>query len=88
MVVGPGISAAASSAFSVPITEGSSMKILVARGRPGVRYFDPALVTDPSAEVPESVQVRVQAPATDRVPAGRGHLRLAEARQQRARGEE
>ena len=27
IVVGPGVSAAASSAFSVPITEGSSMKI-------------------------------------------------------------
>ena len=37
IVVGPGVSAAAISAFSVPITEGSSMKIAQAQRPPAAR---------------------------------------------------
>ena len=81
--VGPGQSAAAINAFSVPITEGSSMKISQAQ-QPGRRgELDPAAAVDPGAEVLEGVEVGVEAATADEVAAGRRHLRLAEARQQR-----
>ena len=85
IVVGPAVSAAAISAFSVAITEGSSMKIpqgfeaAVRR-----RDLDPALALDQGAHVAEGVEVRVEAPPADEVAARRRHPRLAEARQQRA----
>ena len=83
IVVAPGVSAAAISAFSVPITEGSSMKISQAQRPPGARQLDPAVTVDLGAEVLEGVEVGVEAAATDEVAAGRRHLRLAEAGEQR-----
>ena len=81
--MGPGVSAAAISAFSVPITDGSSMKIAhgfeaaLGGGDP-----DRAVALDSGAEVLEGVEVRIEAPAADEIAARRRHLRLAEARQQ------
>ena len=85
IVVGPVVSAAAISAFSVPITEGSSMKIAAgAEALGGGAELDPAIAVDPGAEVLEGVEVGVEAAAADEVAAGRRHPRLAEAGQQRA----
>ena len=85
IVVGPGVSAAAISAFSVPITEGSSMKIAQAQSPPAGAVS--SIQRSPStsgAEVLEGVEVGVEAAAADEVAARRRHPRLAEARQQRA----
>ena len=90
MTVVPGVSAAAISAFSVPITDGSSMKKSTA-SQAAVRRLDADLaraVLDAGAERDERVQVRVQPAAADDVAARRRHQRRAEARQQRARGQE
>ena len=89
ITVVPSISAAAISAFSVPITDGSSMKKSHACRPPsGARDVDVAAVLDGRAERAERVEVRVQAAAADHVAAGRRHQRGAEARQQRARDQE
>ena len=81
----PGVSAAASSAFSVPITDGSSMKIAHGFSPPSGRETSISRVAlDPGAEVLERVEVRVEPAAADEVAAGRRHARLAEAGEQRA----
>ena len=84
IVVGPGVSAAAIRAFSVPITEGSSMKIRQARSPFGGADLDQAISADPRAELDEGVEVGVEAAAADEVSAGRRHPRLAEAGEQGA----
>ena len=85
IVVGPGVSAAAISAFSVPITEGSSMKIAHGFRPPsGARISIQRSPLDPGAQVAEGVEVRVEAAAADEVAAGRRHPGLAEAGEQRA----
>ena len=76
--------AAASSAFSVAITDGSSMKTSPARSPRGRAQVDVAAVLEGRAERGEGVEVRVQAPAADDVAAGRRHAHAAEAREQRA----
>ena len=86
MTVVPGVSAAAMSAFSVPITDGSSMKKSTAC-EAVVGRLDADLgrgVLDVGAEGDEGVEVRVEAAAADDVAAGRRHQGGAEARQQRA----
>ncbi len=89
IVVGPGVSAAAISAFSVPITEGSSMKIAAGAETPGGgAELDPAIAVDPGAEVVEGVEVGVEAATADEIAAGRRHPRLAEAGEQRPGEEE
>ncbi len=89
IVVGPGVSAAAISAFSVPITEGSSMKICAgAEALGGGAELDPAIAVDPGAEILEGVEVGVEPAAADEVTARRWHPRLAEAGQQRPREQE
>ena len=77
-------SAAASSAFSVAITDGSSMKTSPARRPPGARSAMSRVVLDGRAERAEGVEVRIEAPAADDVAAGRRHARAPEAREQRA----
>ena len=89
MTLEPGVSAAAMSAFSVPITDGSSMKKSVERSPPlGAESLMWRAVLDLGAERAEGVEVRVQAPAADDVAARRGHRRGAEAGQQRPGDEE
>ena len=86
MTVVPRVSAAAISAFSVAITEGSSIRKSQgpqAQRRRGEHDLVAAVV-DGRAERAERVEVRVEPAAADHVAAGRGHLRRAEARQQRA----
>ncbi len=89
MIVVPAVAAAAISAFSVPITDGSSMK-----KSHGVRPPGGALMTmsravlDGRAERAEGVEVRIEPAAADHVAARRRHRRRAEARQQRAGGQE
>ena len=89
MIVVPAVAAAAISAFSVPITDGSSMKkshgLQAAVGR---LDLDVLAVLDGRAERAEGVEVRVQPAAADHVAARRRHRRAAEARQQRAGGQE
>ena len=73
------------SAFSVAMTDGSSMKTSPARRPPsGACEHDVAPVLDARAERAEGVEVRVEAAAADDVAARRRHHRAAEARQQRA----
>ena len=72
IVVGPGVSAAAMSAFSVAITEGSSMKIPHGRRPAGPGDDDLALTLDPGAHVAEGVEVRIEAAAADEVASGGG----------------
>ena len=84
ITVEPGVSAAAISAFSVAMTDGSSMKKSQARRpvaarRAGRRALDAHL----GAEGAEGVEVRVEAAAADHVAAGRRHVGAAEAGQQR-----
>ena len=81
--VAPGVSAAAIRAFSVPITEGSSMKISQAQRPVGAVSSIQRPPVDPGAEVSEGVQVGVEAAAADEVAAGRRHPGLAEASEQR-----
>ena len=89
IVVGPGVSAAAISAFSVPITEGSSMKMRAGLQAPGRgAELDPAVATDAGPELAEGIQVRVEPAAPDDVAARRGHARLPEPGQQRPRDQE
>ena len=76
--------AAASSAFSVAMTDGSSMKTSPARRPAGRAQLDVAAVLEGRAERGERVEVRVQAAAADDVAAGRRHPHAAEAREQRA----
>ena len=85
ITVGPRVKAAAISAFSVAITEGSSI-----RKSHGVSPRDGALRTMSvrplstcGAQRPERVQVRIEAPAADHVTAGRRHAGGPEAGQQR-----
>ena len=86
MIVEPGVSAAAMSAFSVPITDGSSMKKSHACRPPsGARRRMSRVCSTTRAQRAEGVEVRVQAAAADHVAAGRRQQRLAEAGQQRAR---
>ena len=84
MTVVPGVSAAASSAFSVAMTEGSSMNTSPARRPPGAVSVIVPLSSCSAPERAEGVEVRVQAPAADDVAAGRRHDRAAGAGQQRA----
>ena len=84
IVVGPGVSAAAISAFSVPITDGSSMKTEHGFSPPsGALISIIAIALDLGAHVEERVEVRIEAAAADEVAAGRRHAGLAEASQQR-----
>ena len=84
IVVGPGVRAAAINAFSVPITDGSSMKTAQGLSPPtGALISIMREPVDLGAHVDESVEVRVQATAADEVAARRGHAGLAEAGQQR-----
>ena len=77
------------SAFSVPMTDGSSMKKSHACSPPsGAREADVAAVLDRGAEGAEGVEVRVEPPAADHVAARRRQQRLAEAREQRPGDEE
>ena len=87
ITVCPGVSAAAISAFSVAITEGSSMNTSVGRSPPVAVEQDVAPAVHARAHRAEGVEMRVQAPAADHVAAGRGHHGALEARQQR-RGEQ
>ena len=84
MTVVPGVSAAASSAFSVAMTDGSSMKTSPARRPLGRGERDRAVELVLGAERAERVEVRVQAPAADDVAARRRHDRAAGAGEQRA----
>ena len=77
----PGVSAAAISAFSVAMTEGSSMNTSPARSP--ARELDVASHLDLGPHRPEGVQVRIQAPTADHVAARRRHLGVPEAGQQR-----
>ena len=84
IVVAPGVSAAAISAFSVPITEGSSMKISQAQSPPGALS---SIQRSPSTRAPRSLKASRWASRRRRPmksPPGRRHPRLAEAGQQRA----
>ena len=83
MTVVPGVSAAAISAFSVAITEGSSMNTSVGR-RPSRRaQHDLAAALGARAHRAERVEVRVEPPAADHIAAGRRHHGAVKARQQR-----
>ena len=89
MTVEPGVSAAAMSAFSVPITDGSSMKKSHAvQPAVGARRPDVAPVLDRGAQGAEGVEVRIEPAAADHVAARRRQQRLPEAGQQRAGDEE
>ena len=83
ITVVPGVSAAAISAFSVAITDGSSMNTSVGRSPLRRAEHDLAAAVGDRAHRAEGVQVRVQAPAADHVAAGRRHHGAAEAREQR-----
>ena len=84
IVVGPGVSAAAISAFSVAHHRGlvheDRAGAQAARGRVSSIQRSPSTRR---AEVLEGVEVGVEAAAADEVAARRRHLRLAEAREQR-----
>ena len=84
MTVSPGVSAAAISAFSVAITDGSSIRKSQARQAARGGQQDVAAVVDLRAERLERVEVRVEPAAADHVAAGRRHQRAAVAREQRA----
>ncbi len=84
MTVSPGASAAAISAFSVAITDGSSIRKSQALRPFGAVKLDVAAVVDLGTERLERVEVRVEAAATDHVAARRRHQRAAVAREQRA----
>ena len=90
MIVVPSTAAAAISAFSVPITDGSSMKKSHwAQAALGGALISMSLaVLDGRAERLEGVEVRVQPPAADHVTARRRHRGAAEPREQRAGGQE
>lgn len=88
IVVWPGVSAAAISAFSVPITEGLVHEDLAGAEAGRRAQLDPARPVDAGAEVGEGVEVGVEAAAADEVAAGRRHLGGAEACQQRPREQE
>ena len=78
------MSAAAISAFSVPITDGSSMKKSHACRPPsGAVQADVAVELDVRAERAERVEVRIEPAAADHVAAGRRQQRRAEAGEQR-----
>src|SRR3954452_123210 len=81
MTVEPGVRAAASSAFSVAMTDGSSMKKSPARRPPGAGSgeLDVARVLEGRAERGEGVEVGIEAAAADDVAAGRRHAHAAEA---------
>ena len=84
ITVEPGVSAAAIRAFSVAMTEASSMKKSQACSPSGGAQLERALGAHLGAERAEGVQVGVEPAAADHVAAGRRHVGLAEARQQRA----
>ena len=85
ITVEPGVSAAAIRAFSVAMTEGSSMKKSHACSPSGAARRNQLRSTfDLGAERAEGIQVRVEPPAADHVAAGRRHVGAAEAREQRA----
>ena len=89
ITVVPGVSAAAMSAFSVAITEGSSMKTSAARRPPlGASMTMSRSVRNVAPRQPKASRwgSRRRRPMTS--PPGRRHLRAAEARQQRAGEEE
>ena len=88
MTVSPGVRAAASSAFSVAMTDGSSMKTSPARRPIGRDDLDVALVLHGRPERLERVEVRIQAPAADDVAAGRWHPDAPEPREQGSREQE
>ena len=76
MIVVPAVAAAAISAFSVPITDGSSMKKSHGRRPPSGAVITMSLaVLDGRAEGAERVEVRVQPAAADHVAARRRHRR-------------
>ena len=73
----------------MPITDGSSMKTAQGLSPPAGRGdVDHPRARDVRAHVDEGVEVRVEAPAADEVAAGRRHVRLAEAGQERSREQE
>ena len=85
ITVSPGVSAAAISAFSVAITDGSSMKTSAARRPPtGASMTMSRSCRKLAPSAAKRVEVRIEAPAADHVAAGRRHHRAAEAREQRA----
>ena len=84
ITVVPGVSAAAISTFSVAITDGSSMNTSVGRRPRGALSTISRPQSTLRAHRAERVEVRVEAPATDHVAAGRRHHGAAEAREQRA----
>ena len=88
MTVVPSISAAAMSAFSVAITDGSSMKKSHASRLPSGAVRRMSRSSRPRAQRAEGVEVRVQPPPADHVAARRRHDGDAEAGQQRAGGQE
>ena len=85
----PGVSAAAISAFSVAITDGSSMrKSHGAQARRRLEHDSLASCSTSGAERAERVEVRVEPAAADHVAARGRHARAAEPGQQRAREQE
>ena len=85
ITVVPGVSAAAISAFSVAITDGSSMNTSVGRRPRGALSTISRPQSAIRAHRAERVEVRVKAPAADHVAARRRHHGAAKAREQRAR---
>ena len=89
ITVGPRVRAAAISAFSVAITEGSSIR--KSHGLQAERSLEldvPAILLDGGAEGTEGIEVRVEPPAADHIATRRGHLRPPEPGQERAREQE
>ncbi len=87
-VVVPCVRAAAINAFSVAITDGSSMNTVVLRRPSGASSTISRSHRDPGAHRAECVEVRIQAAAADYVAARRRQLGAAKARKQRAREQE
>ena len=83
ITVVPGVSAAAISAFSLAITDGSSMKTSVGRRPCGALSTISPSALHGRAHRAEGIQVRVQPASADHVAAGRRHHRATEPRKQR-----
>ena len=90
ITVGPRVSAAAISAFSVAITDGSSIRKShgVRPSGGAVSMMSLATALDQRAERAERVQVRIEPSASDHVATGRRHPGGSEPRQQRTREQE
>ena len=83
ITVVPGVSAAARSAFSVAMTDGSSMNTSQAARPRGASSTMSRSMIDGGAHGAERVEVRVEPAAADDVAARRRHVGAAEAGQQR-----